>query len=148
MLITDQQYVLQLLRVSVKGTEQKPIVLTDNCAVANIIIRNSILLTVFQKLPATLKSQFNAQYLANIKQSIVQEYEGEQVLKALGNAGLSCIALKGWELRKLYPEPMMRQMADLDILVRPYDFNTIKKVMEKQGYSASVESSGSQMIVM
>lgn len=110
-------------------------------AVANIIIRNSILLTVFQKLPATLKSQFKSQYLADIKQSIVQEYEGEQILKALGDAGLSCIALKGWELRKLYPEPMMRQMADLDILVKPYDFNTIKKVMEKQGYSAGVESS-------
>ena len=63
------------------------------------------------------------------------------VLKALGDAGLSCIALKGWELRKLYPEPMMRQVADLDILVRPYDFDLIKSVMEKLGFTGGSESS-------
>lgn len=32
-------------------------------------------------------------------------------------------------------------MADLDILVRPYDFEKIKSVMKKQGYSAGIESS-------
>ncbi len=141
MLTTDQQYVLQLLRDRVKANTSEDLSPTDSRALATIITRNSILLTVYKSLPGDLKQQFNAQYLAAIKQSVVQDYEGNQVLHTLSEAGLSCIALKGWELRKLYPEPTMRQMADLDILVRPYNFDLIKSVMEKFGFSAGTESS-------
>lgn len=72
---------------------------------------------------------------------ILQNYEGKQVLNALSAAGMDCIALKGWEMQKLYPESFMRQMADLDILVRPYSFNRIKTVMEGLGFKVGSESS-------
>lgn len=141
MMTVDQQYMLQLLRTSLKKDVSEEYPLIDGRTIANIIMRNGILLTVYQKLQPELKTQLNSQYLAAIKQSVVQNYEGEQVLQTLSNAGLSCIALKGWELRNLYPEPTMRQMADLDILVKPYDFALIKSMMEKLSFSAGTESS-------
>lgn len=140
MLTNDQRYILQLLRESLKKDASEEYTPTDSSTVANTINRNGILLTVYQKLSSDLKQQLVNHYNMAIKQAIVQGYEGERVLKALSDAGLSCIALKGWELRKLYPEPSMRQMADLDILVRPYDFDLIKPVMEKLGFSAGTES--------
>jgi len=104
MLTTDQQYILSLLRESLKKVEKEQITPADNSVVSNIITRNGILLTVYKKLPSDLKTQLKDKYNGSIKQSIVQDYEGERVLHALSDAGLSCIALKGWELRKLYPE--------------------------------------------
>ena len=95
---TDQQYILSLLQESLKTAEPEQITPVDNRVVANIITRNSILLTVYQKLPANLKTQLKDRYNVVIKQAIVQDYEGECVLHALSDAGLSCIALKGWEL--------------------------------------------------
>lgn len=141
MLTTDQQYILSLLRESLEREELEQITQIDNRVVANIIIRNSILLTVFQKLTVELKHQLNSQYLAAIKQSMVQDHEGGCVLYALSNAGLSCIALKGWEMRKQYPKPIMRQMVDLDILVNPYSFDLIRSVMNKLGFISGTESS-------
>ena len=72
---------------------------------------------------------------------VLENVEGNLVLERLGGAGLQCIALKGWEMRKLYPDRIMRQMADLDILVRPYEFKQIKTVMEGLGYTSDGESS-------
>jgi hypothetical protein len=68
------------------------------------------------------------------RQHILQEYEGERILNELSAAGLNCIALKGWELRKLYPESSIRQMTDLDILVKPYDYDRIMQVMTGLNY--------------
>ena len=141
MLTTDQQYILSLIRESLEGATSEDVQDVDHRVVVNIIIRNSILLTVYQKLPSYLKTQLKDRYNVAIKQAIVQDYEGENALHALSDGGLSCIALKGWELRILYPIFTMRQMADLDILVHPYDFDLIKSVMEKLGFSGGTESS-------
>ena len=141
MLTANQQYVLSLLRESLIDKENECTMPTDSRIVASIIARNSILLTVYQKLPTELKNQLNSKYLLAVKQAMIQDYEGEHVLKALSDAGLSCIALKGWELRRLYPEITMRKMADIDILVKPYEFNLIKSLMEKLDFQGDTESS-------
>ena len=48
MLINDQQYILPLLRESMKGEQGEQFAPIDSRAVEHIIIRNSILLTVYQ----------------------------------------------------------------------------------------------------
>ena len=130
MLTNEQHYILSLLQESIKGEKIEEPSYKDYMKISNIIMDNSILLTVYLKLPAKLQAQLNKSYLAAIKQSVNQKYEGEQVLYALSDSGFSCIALKGWELRKMYPKPTMRQMADMDILVREYEFKKLCAVME------------------
>ncbi len=140
-LTTEEQYVLSLLRKSIgieKSLDDTP---GDLKSVEQIILRNGILLTVYYSLPAELQAGLSEKYHAAIKQSVLQGYEGNQVLHALSDAGLDSIGLKGWELRKLYPDTTMRQMADLDILVKPYDYDRIKSVMDGLGFSSGSESS-------
>lgn len=140
MLTKEQAYILSLLRESLNTKQSSLSELVDKQTVVDIILRNSILLTVYHKLPDDLKTQLKSKYSSNVSQSVVQEYEGERVLKALGDIGLKCIPLKGWELRKLYPDSTMRQMADLDILVQPYIFGQIKNEMEKLGFTGGSEN--------
>ena len=135
MLTTDQSYVLTLLRESLGVQEKKESTFTEAHEVINIIQRNSILPTVFQQLPDELKNTLRGAYYTVVMQAVNQQQEGLRILKALSEAGFVCIALKGWELQKLYPGRNMRQMADLDILVKPYEFLEIKKVMDTLGFS-------------
>ncbi len=133
--------ILSLLRKAI-GLQPEPVTgEMDEKLIARIVLHSGVLLTVYPYLPDGLKTQLKNSYLSAVKQSVQQEYEGGLTLKALSDAGMHCIALKGWELRKLYPEPTMRQMADLDILVKPYDHRSIKAVMERLGYTCGEESS-------
>ena len=140
MLTIEQRFILSLLQDCVKGEKCEEVTCAEYPIIKEIILRNSILLTVYQKLPVDMKKQFEKSYLAHIKQAVGQNYEGEHVMQALSDAGFSVIALKGWELRKLYPNPNMRQMADLDILVCPYEFDKIKIVMGQMGFLPGKET--------
>ena len=150
MLTSDQNCVLSLLRTSlgVSCTYREPASVEE---LSRIIAYNGILLTVFpeicKKAEAGLdpmnraKAKLRQGYYSALKQSLLQNLEGEKMLEALSNAGFTCIPLKGWEMRKLYPDQTMRQMADLDILVRPYSFGRLKTVMSSLGFSSGTESS-------
>lgn len=133
MLSNDQLYVLNLLRESLglPFEDTKP----ENIKyISSVIRRSGIVLTVYMTIKArgqhaeALEKDLRAYYYATLKQSANQEYEGENILKALSEAGLNCIGLKGWELRNFYPKKYMRQMADLDILVRPYQLVSFGKM--------------------
>ena len=140
MLTGEQNYVIALLRKSMGGSDRVPEEPEDLNIVETIVRRNGILLTVYGELPAALQQSLEERYLAAARQAVLQDYEGTRVLEALGEAGMNAIGLKGWELRKLYPEAGMRQMSDVDILVRPYSFEKIKAVMNALGFSSGRES--------
>lgn len=153
-LITDEQrFVLSLLRASMITGSEVYVPETDGDAreSLSIILRNGILLTVYPAIKKTegeksallqrLNTDLRQQYFITLKQTVLQDHEGNLALERLGDAGFQCIALKGWEMKTFYPEPNMRQMADLDILVRPYDFKRIRTVMESLEYTADSESS-------
>ncbi len=142
MLTEDQSFVLYLLKKSLgvvsneadfEGVSAK--------AVEKAIMHSGIILTVFDLLPQNMKKDLEETYFKTVKQSVLQSYEGERILNALSSARYSCMPLKGWELCKLYPRSVMRQMADLDILVKPYEFDKIKKIMQDLGYSSGDETS-------
>lgn len=153
LITNEQQFVLSLLRASMIACFEVRVPETNGDAreSLSIILRNGILLTVYPTIKKTekdanallqkLEADLRQQYFVTLKQTVLQDHEGKLALEQLGQAGFQCIALKGWEVRKLYPEPTMRQMADLDILARPYDFKRIRTVMESLGYKADSESS-------
>ena len=55
--------------------------------------------------------------------------------------GIRCLPIKGSRLKELYPRTDMRLMADLDILVRPYEFRRIQAAMDKLDFRSGSESS-------
>jgi hypothetical protein len=120
-------------------------------ALCGIVLRNGILLTIFptirmraeagSSLMRDAETELRPHFYAALKQSLLQDHEGESILEQMRTTGFDSIPLKGWEMRALYPEKTMRQMADLDILIRPYEHKRIRAVMESLGYSGSAESS-------
>lgn len=141
MLTKEQNTVIALLRKSMGVSQNRPDESADLDTVGEIVCRSGILMTVYRELPDALQQSLEERYLAAMRQAVLQDYEGNRVLQALSEAGMEAIGLKGWELHKLYPEPGMRQMSDVDILVRPYDFKKIKAIMDGLDFSSGSESS-------
>lgn len=139
MLTKEQIYILYLLRMSLGVQTETVDVPTDEKTVINAILKNGILLTVYTSLPDNFQAPIKKMYIASVMQSVQQKHEGERVLKAISDAGMKCIALKGWELRKLYPHVNMRQMADLDVLVKPYKYKMIKDAILPLGFVGDTE---------
>ena len=143
MLTIEQRYIISAIRSSIVKSEDNHFELTDEQihTISNIIVRNGLMLTVFKNLDSALQNQLQNSFLMAKKQAVIQSHEGEVILRLLSNSGFDCIALKGWELRKLYPDTSMRQMADLDILVRPFDFEKIYSLLSGLGYSGDSDPS-------
>lgn len=68
-------------------------------------------------------------------QTAFQEEEIKELLRALTKAGVTSILLKGAELRlRVYFDPAIRPMADLDILVSPGQVERAQGVLESMGF--------------
>ena len=138
----EQQFVLDALRTAFRlnagGMSAWKNASLDLNEAERIIVKNGILPTVYPVLESfpELQSKLLGRYYTAAAQIIKQNYEGNRILHAMNDAGFDCIALKGWELRKLYPEGVFRQMADIDILVRDYRYRQIEKLMAGLGFSA------------
>ena len=150
MLTSTEQYIIDLLKKSIIPSAATPVMPkdADPDIISAIICSNGILLTVYPTLmnddssvTAVIVDKLKNKYYQAVKQSVMQDNEGRHIQSALSNAGLDLIALKGWELRKLYPDITRRSMADLDILVRNYDYKKINEVMTGLGYEGHGSSS-------
>ncbi|MBR3158550.1 MAG: nucleotidyltransferase family protein [Atopobiaceae bacterium] len=144
MLTADQQFVLGLLRTSLSDAED-PVVSHElnMSAIALAIRRNGILPTVYPSLGVfpDLQHTLQMEYYASVSQSVNQRHSGQKVLEAFGASGVQCVPLKGWEMRSLYPNPEMRQMTDMNVLVRPYEHDAIEGVMRSLAFAAEGEES-------
>ena len=83
---------------------------------------------IWQQLPADLQASLENAYLQAIFRDTQIEYLKAQLQQALVNAGIRHIFLKGAVLKYDYPEPALRTMSDLDLLVYTEDFNKIAAV--------------------
>jgi len=143
MLTNNQMYVLYLLRKSMEIIPEIPSEYCSSDEAQRIISKNGILLTVYNSMSTSDQLCFEQQYYSELKLSIQQEYEGDKILNEISSVGLKCIALKGWELKNLYPRNNMRKMADIDILINPYDYEVIKDTMQRIGFSCDVSEESS-----
>jgi hypothetical protein len=65
-----------------------------------------------------------------------QELEVEMILAALEQSGIKYMPLKGYILKRFYPQPDMRLMADIDILIEADQLKKAHDIMISLGYSA------------
>ena len=62
------------------------------------------------------------------------------LLKEFDDNSIEYLPLKGTLLRGLYPKPEMRAMGDADILIKTEQYDKIKSIMLRLGYTEGVES--------
>ena len=65
-----------------------------------------------------------------------QELEVGMILSALEDHRIKCMPLKGYIIKNLYPQPDMRLMADVDILIEESQLEKAGEIMLSLGYTA------------
>jgi hypothetical protein len=63
-----------------------------------------------------------------------QLYDVENILKEFDKEGIRNVPLKGYFMKRLYPQSDFRTMSDIDILVDRKNFKKIKKIFESRGF--------------
>lgn len=93
---------------------------------------------VDKKLPV-MQKMFQG-YLKCLLQSEGQISAVERICAAFETAGVDYMPLKGYNLKKLYPKPELRQMGDADILIRTEQYEKIRPIMRELGFVERDES--------
>lgn len=89
---------------------------------------------VFHAAPeATRKAWLEVKNNA-IRKTVLQNTERACILKALDDAGIWHMLLKGGILKDWYPKPGMREMADCDILIDPEKREQVRQLFLDRGY--------------
>ncbi len=86
-------------------------------------------------LDPTLRAWLQRQYDASTQRVAVMHQELAAILAGATRIGVPVMPMKGGVLSVLhYPDPALRPMADLDVLVRPTDEPAFATVLEELGY--------------
>ncbi len=62
-------------------------------------------------------------------QAAIHELEIKAVIALLSKAGIEPILVKGWSIARHFPEPALRPYGDIDLFVRPEDFEQAQQVL-------------------
>ena len=62
---------------------------------------------------------YRQEYIGSAARAAAQEEELERVLSAFQAVGIRSILLKGWSVARLYPEPGLRPLGDIDLWIDP-----------------------------
>lgn len=92
-------------------------------------------------LPAEIMQFLELATFKNISVSQNQLYALEQIYKAFDENEIDYMPLKGSVLKFVYPKPEMRPMGDADILIRQEQYEKIRILMQKSGFTEGRESS-------
>lgn len=91
--------------------------------------------------PAEIMQFLELATFKNISVSQNQLYALEQIYKAFDENEIDYMPLKGSVLKFVYPKPEMRPMGDADILIRQEQYEKIRILMQKSGFTEGRESS-------
>ncbi len=92
------------------------------------------------ELTAEIKGKFKRYLYAHLMITENQTKEIEKILGLFEAHHVDYMPLKGTEIRKIYPSPDMRRMADADILIKTKDFPSFDSIMRENGYTFICES--------
>ena len=94
-------------------------------------------------LPPTVKRELQGLYLRHRQANRVRMRVLGEILAAYNAAGIQALVLKGAALSHLvYPEPGLRPMGDLDLLVRKAEARRAQSLLAGLGFSALLPSGG------
>ena len=91
-------------------------------------------------VPEEIKARFGEYLMTNIYREANQEMKVQNLLAGFESAGCDCMPLKGFILKNMYPSVEMRDMCDVDILIREKDIDKLKAVMDSSGCEFCKES--------
>lgn len=140
----ETSVLLSLIRAALRLNSKQTVNLTSECdlkKLADMIGRQSLVTMVYPVILqqtdncwTVLKESLRPVYDREVHKGLVQEYEFQSLLDDMEKDGIDCLPMKGWIMRKYYPDPLMRSMGDLDVLIKNMDSTKIQKWMEAKEY--------------
>ncbi len=137
----------------IKGLLQRPLNLKEVLdspsfnSLAPLLYYNLQKLECQELVPPEVWAQFESLYYTSLLRNDRLYAELRLVLEALQAEGIDVILLKGAALAQtVYPNPALRPMIDLDILVSSRDVFEVKPVLEKIGYGLQPSPAGYPLI--
>ena len=142
--MTTNEILISLLRSQICGTELAPDIaagigeetlseiykLSKPQDVTHIVA--SALLSANLVPDGNAKNAFLKEEMTAVFRHAQIRHELERISRAFEAAGVDFMPLKGSVIRKYYPRPEQRTSCDIDILVRPEDFDAASSVMENE----------------
>ncbi|MCR5294080.1 MAG: nucleotidyltransferase family protein [Lachnospiraceae bacterium] len=96
----------------------------------------ALVLRDLPKLPvdAALRSEWEDEAMAQAARGVMKRYEQDAVVRTLEDAGIPFAILKGTAAAMYYPEPELRLLGDIDVLVREADFKKAGAALKEAGF--------------
>lgn len=77
---------------------------------------------------------FKKSYISAVYLSSLQDFGVEELGEKLAEQGIEYIPVKGYVIKNLYPEPELRTMSDIDILIQEKDRLRADEILKNLGY--------------
>ena len=106
--------------------------------IMGIVYKGAIYCGIDKSLPVMQKL-----FLGALKETAVHERQMHEFLclkQAFAQNGIEYMPIKGVLVKRLYSEPSLRFMSDVDILIHKDDYEKIVKILEELGYYFRFES--------
>lgn len=91
-------------------------------------------------VPSDIMDSFRNEIKKNIFLDLNQEYEAQRISQGFEQKELKHMVMKGYNIKKMYPETYLRYMCDIDILIGVEKFDEYDAVMAELGYEKKLES--------
>ena len=140
----ESNILLRLIRAALRSDADQTVELDAECdaeKLADIIVRQSLVTLVYPVIERQTaaswqlaREKLKPVYDRELHKGMVQEYEIQTLLDDMERDGIDCLPMKGWIMRNYYPNPLMRSMGDLDVLLKDMDSEKMQKWMEARGY--------------
>lgn len=135
-------YLLELLRCALHDRTARPkpqdVSWSDVFALAKAHSLSYMAYSAIRKSGFSLGEALEREWSNHCAKTLVkffnQDHECDALCEAFSEAGIANVPLKGSVICKLYPSQEMREMCDLDILVKPEDMERAHEVMLLRGY--------------
>lgn len=131
-----QIQLLELISFSLFGGEEKDIVMT-----------REILKEAKQQEVLTLVNVDEEEYpnIATLYEEVLVnnirvDHEHAEIHELMEHAGIPYVGMKGYASASYYPEPMLRTMGDVDILVSPADVSKVSDILQRNGFCLEEDS--------
>lgn len=104
------------------------------------------LIGVYDQIPEVWKNRFAKIFRKWVTISSIQEKEISTLREALEDSAIDYLILMDWEMKKYYPQPDMRAVDDIGILIRPGRERDVKHLMSRLEYHHEAEDEDGTMV--
>lgn len=144
MILTEHDYLIHLLSAVINDTQthnppksldwEKMFQLSTWHNISGMVFYGIMKLSPEDKPPQHILLKFKNEYKQGIAKEATQHIALEQIIETFEKQGIYSMPLKGCLVKYLYPRPDMRQMADIDILIKDEQAGQIKELFQEMGY--------------